>query len=63
MIPLHAIMRRIERLPLAAQVQALKPFIELEKPYSIRRRELERMQVEARRQQIKRELGPKRRRK
>jgi hypothetical protein len=61
-LPIHAIMRRIERLPLAAQVDELKAVIAEEKPYSIRRKELERLQVDVRRRQIKRELGPKRKR-
>lgn len=62
-LPLHVIMFRLGRQTLAAQAETLKTVIAAEKPYSIRRKELERLHVDVKRRQIRREIGPKRRRK
>lgn len=43
MTPLHAIVTRMQRLPLRLQAIHLKALIDAEKPRSMRRRELEAM--------------------
>lgn len=63
MIRIYTIIEGVLRMPIAKQGAALKTAIEAEKPFSIRRKELERLHVEVVRRQIRREVGPKRRRK
>lgn len=39
--PLHLVISRLNRLPLAQQIEWLRKSITLEKPYSVRRNELQ----------------------
>jgi hypothetical protein len=39
--PLHLVVSRLKRIPLAHQIAHLRALIALEKPYSVRRNELE----------------------
>lgn len=39
--PLHLVISRLNRLPLAQQVEWLRMSVALEKPYSVRRNELQ----------------------
>jgi hypothetical protein len=53
--PLHIIVARIKRLPLAHQIAHLRALVACEKPYSIRRNELESLLVGKMTKQLKRE--------
>ena len=53
--PLHVVLSRIKRLPLHHQIAHLKALIELEKPFSIRRNELESVLEGKMRKQLRRE--------
>ncbi len=39
--PLHIVVSRLKRIPLAHQIAHLRALVALEKPYSVRRNELE----------------------
>lgn len=53
--PIHEVLRRIQRLPLAHKAAHLAALVEQEPPRSIRRRELESALKDVRTRQIKRE--------
>lgn len=55
MTPLHTIVTRMRRLPLAHQAAHLKALIDAEKPRSIRRGELEDMLKDVRTRLIRKE--------
>jgi hypothetical protein len=42
-VPLHMIVSRLRRMPLHEQVDHLRKLVALERPYSVRRNELESM--------------------
>ncbi|RZN19484.1 hypothetical protein [Bradyrhizobium sp. Leo121] len=39
--PIHVVVARLKRLPLRLQIEHLRALISLERPYSVRRNELE----------------------
>lgn len=53
--PIHEIVKRMKRLPLAHQAAHLKALIEAEKPRSVRRGELEAMARDVMLRRLKRE--------
>lgn len=53
--PLHIVLARIKRLPLHHQIAHLRALVKLEKPFSIRRNELESVLEGKMRKQLKRE--------
>lgn len=53
--PIHEIVRRLKRLPLQHQAAHLKALIDVEKPRSVRRKELEAMAKDVMLRRLKRE--------
>jgi len=55
MTPIHVIARRMQRIPLHHQIAHLRALVDLEKPRSVRRIELEALLKERLTKQLKRE--------
>jgi hypothetical protein len=53
--PIHVIATRLKRLPLAHQIAHLQALVKLEKPFSVRRNELESLLQRKMTRQLRRE--------
>lgn len=60
--PIHLIVSRLSRMPINDQVEELVQLVAAEKPFSVRKNELESLLKGKRQKQLRKQIGPRPRR-